>query len=65
MRVVTRIDRFGEFALRPESWVLAYNRPAEIGRLLAFVFTIGIMLALGFLGLGSLRLKGRRTASPS
>lgn len=51
VRVVTRIDRFGEFALRPESWVLAYNRPAEIGRLLAFVFTIGIMLALGFLNL--------------
>jgi diguanylate cyclase (GGDEF)-like protein len=51
VRVVTRLDRFGQFALRPESWVLAYNRPAEIGRLLAFVFTIGIMLALGFLNL--------------
>lgn len=51
VRVVTRLDRFGQFAVRPESWLLAYNRPTEIGRLLAFVFTIGIMLALGFLNL--------------
>ena len=51
VRVVTRLDRFGLFALRPESYVLAYNRPAEIGRLLTFVFTIGIMIALGFLNL--------------
>jgi diguanylate cyclase (GGDEF)-like protein len=51
LRVVTADDRFATFDLRPASWLLLHESGSEGERLLALAATIGMVIALGLVGL--------------
>ena len=51
LRVVTPDERFATFDLRPASWLLVHEAGSEGERLLALAATIGMVVALGLVGL--------------
>jgi len=51
LRIVTPDDRFAIFDLRPASWLLVHEAGSEGERLLALAATIGMVVALGLVGL--------------
>jgi diguanylate cyclase (GGDEF)-like protein len=51
LRIVTPDERFATFDLRPASWLLVHEAGSEGERLLALAATIGMVVALGLVGL--------------